>query len=94
MAETLFPVSIERKRRRYEKSLRARNRVTLSWHILDAQLPTPAIHQGYMLRFVEYDYGLADPVILYDKNRRIVHEWDYIPSLTDVFELCKALGVQ
>lgn len=91
MAETLFPVSIERKVTRYEKPRWARDLPTIYGVDLTASLPTAAIHQGYRLRFVEYD--LRDPVILYGRNREVVHEWAYVPSLTEVFKLCQQLKI-
>lgn len=91
MAETLFPVTIKRKTTRYDKPKWARDFPILAWEDLTPSLPTTAIHQGYRLRFVEYDR--RDPVILYDRNRRLVHEWAYVPSLTEVFELCQQLKI-
>ena len=80
------------KRIEYEKPAWAGHLSTVVWDDLSRSLPTVATQQGYRLRWVEYDY-VRDPVILYDRNRRIVHEWQYIPSLTEVFEVCRDLGL-
>lgn len=92
MQGRLLPVSIERKRVRYEKPAWACHLNTVVCDDLSASLPTTTINLGYRLRFVEFDYP-SDPVFLYDRERRIVHEWGYIPSLVEVFEVCKALGL-
>ena len=81
------------KRINYEKPEWAERLQTVVRDNLSRSLPTPVYNRGYKLHFVEYDIP-HDPVFLYARNGRIVHEWPYVPSLAEVFELCKTLEVE
>jgi len=52
---------------------------------LDSVLPTAAVNKGYGLSWWSRAVFGADPVILY-KNRWEVYRWEYIPSMTEVWE--------
>lgn len=55
---------------------------------LTHMLPTEAYYRGMTLTW--WRPVLTDPVILELRGREI-YRWDYIPSLTEVFEVCKNL---
>lgn len=78
-----------KKRTRYEKPKWAKGLKTIYGDDITHFLPTFAVIQGCKLREVEYE--LADPIILYDRNYKILYEWQYTPSLTEVFEVCEHL---
>jgi len=59
---------------------------------LDDALPTEAVNKGYGLSWWSPAVFQRDPVFLYKHNWE-VYRWDYIPSLTEVFEVCKQLEV-
>lgn len=52
---------------------------------LDSVLPTEAINKGYGLSWWSPRAFERDPVILY-KHSHEVYRWDYIPSMTEVWE--------
>lgn len=54
-------------------------------------LPTAAYDKGYSLTW-EAPPQQVDPIDLTLRGRRL-YQWDYIPSLTEVFEVCKQLEV-
>lgn len=91
MANTLFPIKIKKKARKYERPESAKDMYIVSWKNLSAMLPTDAYLHGCILRDLELNYN-RDPVVLYDNNGKILHEWGYIPSLSEVFETCHELG--
>lgn len=55
-------------------------------------LPTEAYHRGMALTWwhPEALQTPTDPVILELRGREL-YRWDYIPSLTEVFEICKQM---
>ena len=59
---------------------------------LDDTLPTEAINKGYGLSWWSPAAFGRDPVILYKHNKG-VHRWNYIPSLTAVWEKIQELEV-
>ena len=59
---------------------------------LSHMLPTSAYQKRWTL-FWEPPAVEADPIILRDSRSRELHRWDYTPSLAEVFEVCKELGV-
>jgi len=60
---------------------------------LDGSLPTEAIHKGYGLTWWSPAVFEKDPVILY-KHSWEVHRWDYIPSMTEVWDKIRELENQ
>jgi len=59
-------------------------RLRSRYEVLDTMLPTEAYCKGYGL-YWEAPQQSADPVTLSAPDGRR-HVWDYIPSLTEVFE--------
>jgi len=57
---------------------------------LDKMLPTEAINKGYGLSWWSPEVFQQDPVFLY-KHSREVYRWDYVPSMTEVWEKIKEL---
>jgi hypothetical protein len=59
---------------------------------LSHNLPTEALMAGYELIEIVPSYG-NDPWYLYDKDGKIVYEWDTLhpPSLAEVREVCQVL---
>lgn len=53
-------------------------------------LPMELANKGFRLEALEQ--GNEDPVILKDRNGRIVAWWDDYPSLTELFELPEKLN--
>jgi len=54
-------------------------------------LPTEAYNKGCRLMW-EQPPGQVDPVDLTLRGS-VLHTWDYTPSLSEVFEVCKELEV-
>lgn len=59
---------------------------------LSNNLPTEAFNKGYFLEWEEPQK--VDPVFLRDKRGTIVYRWDYVPSLTEVFEVCGKIAIE
>lgn len=57
---------------------------------LSHMLPTSVCQKGWTL-YWESPLPEADPIILRDSRSRELHRWDYTPSLTELFEVCKEL---
>jgi len=55
---------------------------------ISSQLPVDAYLRGWTLTWMEQ---YVDPVYLRDKQRQMLYEWDYIPSLVEVSEVCSEL---
>ena len=55
---------------------------------LSEMLPTEAYYKRFTLTWLRPT--LADPVILEAPGKEI-YRWDYIPSLTEVFEICQTI---
>ena len=55
---------------------------------LSHELPADAYLRGWNLH--EYRFA-KDPIILYDSNWRMLYAWLYVPSLTELFEICGSL---
>ena len=77
-------------KRPYEKPAWARLWKVIRSTDISYSLPTAAMSRGWELREVEFEP--SDPVFLYDAHGRILREWDYVPSLTEVFEACQQLA--
>ena len=60
---------------------------------LNEILPTKADQQGCKLEWWEPEPSWTDPVLLLDKDRKLLWRWDYIPSLGGLFEVCRDLGL-
>ena len=62
------------------------------YEALTRMLPTEAYYKGMTLTWWAPEaLGIpTDPVILRFRDREL-YRWDYIPSLTEVFEVCKEL---
>lgn len=52
---------------------------------ISRMLPTEAVYRGVRLRWWLDD---GDPVALYDRKGAVLRQWDYVPSLGEVFEAC------
>jgi len=55
---------------------------------IDDALPLEAVNQGWSLM---WEYIVIDPVYLIDRKGAELYRWDYIPSLTELFEVCASL---
>jgi len=64
----------------------------VNYEDLSHMLPTDAFYKGMRLDWERPNYN-PDPVILSQIGHpgRELYRWDYIPSLTEVFEKCKEL---
>lgn len=58
---------------------------------LNRFLPIEALSAGMELVSLTRPYANVDPYILRDKDGRLLYTWreGYIPSLTEVFEVCQ-----
>ena len=56
---------------------------------MSEHLPLEAISKGWRLEWRKLDE--EDPVFLLDRDRQIIHRWDYIPTLGEVSEVCEKL---
>lgn len=54
-------------------------------------LPAAAYLKSWNLTWLEME---IDPVYLRSEQGKDLYEWDYIPSLTEVDEVCAELGAQ
>jgi len=57
---------------------------------LSGALPYEAYRKGWRL-YEQSFVPTIDPVQLRDRNKEIISEWHYVPSLTEVFEVCSML---
>lgn len=57
---------------------------------LDNALPADAINKGYGLSWWSPEVFKEDPVFLY-KHCREVYRWNYVPSMTEVWEKIKEI---
>jgi hypothetical protein len=54
-------------------------------------LPIEALHAGIELVSLTKPYTTVDPYILRDRDGRLLYTWpdEYVPSLTEVFEVSR-----
>lgn len=57
---------------------------------LDNMLPTEALYKGYGLSWWNPAAFKIDPVFLY-KHSHEIYRWNYVPSMTEVWEKIKEL---
>jgi len=63
----------------------------VSHECLDRMLPTDAYHRGWHLTWWGPEEWQSGPVIL-GRPGQVLYQWDYIPSLAEVFEKCRELA--
>ena len=66
--------------------LAGRNR----YEVLSHKLPFEASREGWSLTFSN-PVNDPDPVFLRDHDGHLLHEWDYVPSLSELDEVCQGL---
>lgn len=78
---------------------RQENNITYEVFDISDMLPTPAVinipkqPDRFYLKFLDPVEFAPDPVILEDYRNTEIFRWNYTPSLGEVFDKCRELGI-